>query len=551
MKKIRIAFYVSRYKDEEIQTPPSLQYLAGFLISKNLLKEENLLFADSIDEIITFKPHILCIGSVSQTFFDAKNVALRIKDLFPECFTIIGGYHISALPNELSHEFNVGVIGEGEVTLYELVNLYMQSLHKNYNELKQIKGICFKNNNKLIITEKRDLLKNIDIQPRPYRRVKSNQTNMYIFSARGCPYQCTFCASQSFWEKYRAHSAQYVVEEIEDVYNKFGITNIYFVDDLFIAPKSRLIQLHQLLKEKQLLGKLSFEGFVRINIIDEEVIRILKEMKFKEIRFGLETASPRLMKIIKHQPPKMKKIFEVIELCKKYDLKLCGSLMFGIPGETIEDIEITVKFLRDNINDFYINGFYLMQPVPGTQLWDDMKAKNILTDTNFDVASMEIALYKKDFNWNNALYLNEENISLNDFKIIINKIKDEFFFNKEIHLNNSVLQNINPTSKILVFGAGTLAELLYQDCKDFNLTICASSVSENNQFQNLPIFPIKNINLNSYHHIFITPQKDAKLIYTSYFTHKDLTASIYIPVYKYLNNIKTITWKNIIDEKIY
>jgi radical SAM superfamily enzyme YgiQ (UPF0313 family) len=423
--------------------------------------------------------------------------------------------------------------------------LYNNAQHKNIKALEKIDGICFKHNNRLIITKNRELLKDIDAQPKPYRRVKPNQQRMYIFSARGCPYQCTFCASQSFWEKYRAHSAQYVVEEIEDVYNKFGITHIYFVDDLFIAPKSRLIEIHRLLKEKNLIGKLSFEGFVRINIIDEEVIFILKEMKFKEIRFGLETASPRLLKTIKHQPPKMKKIQEVIELCKKHDLKLCGSLMFGIPGETLEDIEITVKFLRDNINDFYINGFYLMQPVPGTELWDDMKAKNILTDTNFDVASMEVALYKKDFNWNNALYLNEENIPLQEFKTIIAKVKDEFIFNTPITLNNNVLLDIKPTSKILIFGAGTLAELLYQEGNKFDITICASSVDENKMFHHLPIISIKDIDLTLYNTIFITPQKDAKLIYETCFSNQNLISNIYIPVYKYVDDIKTIVWKNI------
>jgi hypothetical protein len=83
MKSLRIAFYVSRYKDEDIQTPPSLQYLSGFLIANNLLEEQNLIFADTIDEILDFKPDILCIGSVSQTFFDAKNVAISVKKVFP------------------------------------------------------------------------------------------------------------------------------------------------------------------------------------------------------------------------------------------------------------------------------------------------------------------------------------------------------------------------------------------------------------------------------------------------------------------------------------
>jgi radical SAM superfamily enzyme YgiQ (UPF0313 family) len=545
MTDIKIAFYVSRYKDEEIQTPPSLQYLSGYLIAKNILKEKNLIFADTLEEIILFKPDVLCIGSVSQTFFDARNVALKIKSIFPKCFNIIGGYHISALPDELSSEFDIGVIGEGEVTLYELVKLYLQNKHNDIDSLKFINGICFRKNKKLIITEPRELLKKIDEQPRPFRRVKPDQKSMYLFSARGCPYSCTFCASQSFWDKYRAHSAQYVMDEIESIYKKLGITHIYFVDDLFIAPKQRLVELYKLLKEKNLIGILSFEGFVRINIVDEEVIQILKDMKFKEIRFGLETASPRLIKIIKHQPPKMEKILNTLELCKKYDLKLTGSLMFGIPGETIEDINITVEFLRKHINEFHIMGFYLMQPVPGTQVWDDMKNQNILTDTNFNVSTMEVALYKKDFNWDNALYLNEKNIPLEEFKKIIIPIRDEFLY---LNTNNKmdvaeILNKINKTDKILIYGAGTIAKILFNYISDFNINIC-SGVKNKEQatFNNLDIAYIEDIDLNEYKHIFITAQKDSKYIYENYIKNKT-NSNTYLPKFKYMNNTKTLIWK--------
>jgi anaerobic magnesium-protoporphyrin IX monomethyl ester cyclase len=546
MEQLKIAFYVSRYSGEEIQTPPSLQYLSGYLIAHNLLKEDNCIFADSIEDILSFEPDILCIGSVSQVFFDAKNIAKLTKSKFPECFIIVGGYHISSLPNELSEEFDIGVIGEGEITLSELVLLYLKKQHKDIDRLANINGICFKNKNKLIRTQSRALIKNIDEQPRPFRRPKKNQQSMYLFSARGCPYQCTFCASQSFWDKYRAHSAKYVVEEIEKIYKDYGIKHIYFVDDLFIAPKKRLVEMYNILKEKNLIGTLSFEGFVRINIIDEEVIQILKEMKFKEIRFGLETASPRLMKLIKHQPPKMEKIYETIELCKKYNLKLCGSLMFGIPGETKEDLEITVKFLKDNINDFHINGFYLMQPVPGTQIWNDMIEQNILTDTNFDVASMEIALYKKDFNWNNALYLNEKNIPLEEFKEIIAPIRDEFLYNTNLQCNNDgVINSINNESKVLIYGTGTIAQKLYDDIKHLDIFICSGDINESGKlFHNLKIAYINDIKLDEFQYIFITAQRSSIDIYETAIKNTLSTNTIvFIPYYKYIDNIRACNWR--------
>lgn len=549
MKYAKIAFYVSRFEDEEIQTPPSLQYLAGYLLEHNLINEESFIFADSLDEILAFEPDLLCIGSVSQTYFDAEYTAQSVKKKLPKSFTIIGGYHISALPQDLSCAFDIGVIGEGEITLYELVKLFYNNELSNIAALQNINGICYRDSDGILYTtERRALIKNIDTQPRPFRRVKPNQDNMYLFSARGCPYKCIYCASQSFWEFYRPHSAQYIVEEILRIYKQFNITTIRFVDDLFIAPKKRLREIYLLLKEHNLIGKLTFTGFVRINIIDEEVIQILKEMKFKQIRFGMETASQRLLQTIKHKPPTTEQIERVIDLCKKYHLKVCGSLMFGIPSETIADIQITVDFLRKHINDFQIEGFYLMQPVPGTQLWDDMLEQKILVRENFDISSMIIDLSQPNFNWNKVLYLNNKHIPLQTFRNIIDELREEFMTSqKEIHEDFTILNKLKHNT-ILLYGTGTIAQKIYPFFTNKKLTVCTTGYTDNTFFDH-EVHSIETLQNNSYDALFITAQKDSVDIYENR-VKKTLNlhnTSVFIPYFYYIDEKLYRGWKQIED----
>jgi radical SAM superfamily enzyme YgiQ (UPF0313 family)/predicted SAM-dependent methyltransferase len=459
---MKIVLYVSRYPEENVLTPPSLQYLAGYLIAKKLVKEENILFANSTEEIIEFNPDILGIGSVSQSFNDAINVAKKVRSALPDCGVVLGGYHVSSLPEMLPNVVDIGVIGEGEITFAEIVSLRKESKKLELNSLRQIKGVCFREENgQVTTTPRRPQIKDIDSLPLPFRRLTYGQEWPYLFTARGCPFHCMYCASQSFWERYRPHSANYVVNEIERLIKDFGVSSIYFVDDLFIAPKKRLREIMVLLEQKGLLGKVRFKGFVRVNLVDEEVIYILKKMGFVEIRFGMETASDRLLSVIKDQPFTIKQAEEVIGLCNKYEIPICASFMFGIPGEEESDIRASRDFLRKHKVRFSISGFYLMQPIPGTSLWNDCLRKGIVSPT-MDFSRLRLDFIKKDFDFDKALYINADKIHPRKFRKIMKEIHKEFIDEKrqnivKIHilkiLDNMlqrIIQGINRC--ILVFG---------------------------------------------------------------------------------------------------
>ncbi|MHC4480738.1 MAG: B12-binding domain-containing radical SAM protein, partial [Planctomycetota bacterium] len=184
---MRVALYVSREREGPVQTPPGLQYLAGYLVGEGLCEGEEILFAESAGEAIDFGPHVLGVGSVSQCLTDGVRVAEQVRAAVPECWTVLGGYHVSALPRSLPAGFDVGVVGEGEVTFAQLVSLRAEAERPLPELLGPVKGICFRDGGgSVVLTPGRPLIEDIDSLPPPLRRLPYGQQWPYLFTARGC-----------------------------------------------------------------------------------------------------------------------------------------------------------------------------------------------------------------------------------------------------------------------------------------------------------------------------------------------------------------------------
>ena len=425
---MKIAFYVARFGDEKIPTSPNVQYLAAYLIKHNGISEKDILFAGSAQEIINFKPDVLGVSSVSQTINNAIEVTKAVKRSLPDLFTVIGGYHITGLPYSLNDVFDAGIIGEGELTLSELLEFKQIELKQKNNvilksDMANINGLCFRDNSGAVIkTREREFIKDIDTLPMPLFKYKEHEKEAFLFPSRGCPYHCKYCASHSFWGGYRAHGAKYLMEQIDYIYNTFGIKRFVFADDLFIVPKTRLKELRDLLKQKDYADKIEARCFVRVNIFDEETCVLLKEIGVKKIRFGMESASPKILEMYKDKPFTIEKVEEIIQIGKKHGMEVCSSFMFGYPGETVEDIHATRDFLVKHKGQLSIMGFYLIQPVPGSKLWDECQAKDLISP-DMDFSKLVIDLSKKDFPWDKALYLNNEITPLERFKKEIEDVR--------------------------------------------------------------------------------------------------------------------------------
>jgi anaerobic magnesium-protoporphyrin IX monomethyl ester cyclase len=188
-------------------------------------------------ELADFAPDMLAIGSVTQNW----SRAIRYAKLGHEMGipVIVGGSHISLLPQSLSKDMTAGVIGEGEQTFYELMQLFLRTGKLEARHLLDIRGLVLRDQSKLVRTSVRPPIKSLNDIPHPDRSLIGYNDFSYIVSSRGCPFKCAFCASSKFWDTYRVSSAEYVVDEIEEL-NRHGCTLIRINDDLFTIDKSRL-----------------------------------------------------------------------------------------------------------------------------------------------------------------------------------------------------------------------------------------------------------------------------------------------------------------------
>jgi radical SAM superfamily enzyme YgiQ (UPF0313 family)/predicted SAM-dependent methyltransferase len=423
---MKVAFYVSRFPGETFPAPPSVQYLGGVLASRGLVAEDDILFAESPEEAVAFAPDIFGVSSVSQTIADAERAGQWVRAALPDCWTVLGGYHLSALPEALPRCFDLGVVGEGEETLTELVSLRRASGARDLQAWRGIRGLCFRDEQGGVArTGDRSLIERLDELPEPLYRLPYGRGWANLTSSRGCPYHCRYCASQSFWGRFRAHSAAYLVKQAVRLRNEFGVAGIHFVDDLFIAPLERLREFRRLLAAEGLLGRLAFKGFVRINLVTEEVVGILKEIGFAEIRFGMETASGRLLRQIKDQPFTLEKVEQVLEWCERVRLPVCASFMFGLPGEEESDLAATRQFLRKHRGRLCAAGCYLFQPVPGSDYWSEFAARGRVS-AHMDFSTMQLDLTRSDLDWERLLYVNEERIPRARFRKLTAAFVAEF-----------------------------------------------------------------------------------------------------------------------------
>lgn len=387
---------------ETSYSPLSLGFLSSY--SKQYVQAEfKFIFSNgnNIGSILeNYQPDLVAITVLSHYFNYCKKVSKIIKQ-WKNIPIIIGGQHITAMPECLTPDMDIAVLGEGELTFTEILKYYIEN--ELFNNLENIKGIAYKKDGVLFKTEYRDLIDDIDTIPMPDRGLFNiNPYDTQMLSSRGCPFKCEFCSSSHFWGKVRYHSPERVVDEIMELVNNYGVKFINMFDDLFACNVNRLNQIWEIL-EKRMYGRepLQMSTLVRASVMTPEIARVLRKMGVKDFAIGFETGSDKLLKRIKGNSASMDDNFKAVDIIKSAGgVCITGSVIVGIPGETAEDAYATM----DMISKLKINGgeAYLASPFPGTKFWD---------------ISVEKGLVHKDMDWNKlSLGFNDGK----DFPIIIN-----------------------------------------------------------------------------------------------------------------------------------
>jgi len=402
---IKILFINAINPESEIETryiPLGILYLSASLRKafQEGTFEFKLVQKDIEKNIKSFKPDIVGITVVSQNFNHAIHYAKLAREHgLP---TMIGGVHVSILPESLTEDMNVGCIGEGELTVVELMKVFLK--HRDFppDELERLDGIVFWKNGKLIKTRPTPLISDMDHQiPHPDRSLEGPVKHAYVFSSRGCPYRCVFCSSSRYWNQVRFFSPEYVFSELEKVAKESVAKMISFYDDLFVANKKRLYDIATLIERSGFLKKMKFTCSCRSNLITEDVVANLKRMGVVSVGMGLESGNTRILNYLKGKTVTVEDNNRAIQLLTSAGIKANASFVIGSPTETEEEMMDTYDFIRKSKLSFV--DIYVLTPYPGTPIWDYAKSRNLVSD-NMDWNILNVNF---EVNHTNAIILSE------------------------------------------------------------------------------------------------------------------------------------------------
>lgn len=386
-----------------------------------------------IDQVVAvvkdFDPDYIGISASTVSFNGIVKLAKLLKKsvLVP---IIIGGPHVTALPDEaMSYNcFDVGVIGEGEETIVEL----LAAIDKK-TSLRRVKGVIFRDKGKLVTTTPRPYIADLDKLPYPARHLMPSLATYHptpatykkfpvgtMITSRGCPNRCSFCFRGVFGNRWRFHSPEKVVEEMELLVNKHKAAEIRIWDDTFNVDPKRVKEICRLIIKRGL--KVSWTCLGRVNRVDVSMLRLMKKAGCWQISYGIESGSDEILKSINKGITK-KMVQEAVNLTYKTGIKSLGFFILGLPGESAQTMEETIAFAKSLPLD--AANFTIATPYPGTELWELAKKTGALKNISYDQLLVNLP---------ETAYFIPEGMSVQDVKEYEKKAYRQFYRNPSFFL---------------------------------------------------------------------------------------------------------------------
>lgn len=410
MKVLLVAQNINEQTNQELATPFGLLYLAAYA-NKYLGGDIQFTLIDGSAPIPDDDFDIVGISAMSLYYPRAVETARTIKKK-REIPIIIGGPHITALPLTIESCFDIAVRGEGEETFLELLKIYGKDRGFKEDALDQVKGIAYWKDGEVVVNPLRPLIDDLDSLPFPAREMWNLDMRIkWTCSSRGCPYGCPFCCIAR--TRYRQHSVPYFIREVMEIKEKYGSEIIAVQDDLFCVSKTRLQDIISELEKERLKGSVGFAVSLRADQIDEELVRLLKEMNVMKVFVGAESGSEPILKYYKEGKISVVQMQKALDLCFDNGIRVEGSFIIGAPYETVEDLLATYNFVFNNYKaaKFSFVAINYLTPYPGTQVWEYAKRRKLVSD-NMDWTRLDLNL--RNFDPYRCVYLNEH-IPLSEF----------------------------------------------------------------------------------------------------------------------------------------
>lgn len=320
------------------------------------------------------RPDVIGIHMKTASFRSGINLATLAKRNDPRVKVIVGGPHPSMLPEEvLKHEvFDYAVLHEGEIAMVNLVNALAAG-----REPVGVKGIAYRDaSGQVVRTPGQPAIQDLDAElPFPDRDSLLSK-EQYLpdsygisFTSRGCPFECIYCDSPKFWgRKVRYRSPGNIAAELTEIHGKYGTRYVKFYDDTWTLNQKRGVEVCEAMIQAGLPAKgVTWQCTTRADCLSDDLVKAMKAAGCAMANIGLETASDRLLKVVKKGETK-EEIAAGVRMLQRHGIAVNLYVMMGLPTETEADVEETMAFAKALKPNSLIPS--IATPYPGTELFE-------------------------------------------------------------------------------------------------------------------------------------------------------------------------------------
>ena len=360
-------------------------------------KEQGRPLEEVSREIAALRPDYLGLSATTISVTNAARIAERVKELVAGVVTIVGGPHVSAVPERTLEAFaslDYGVVGEGEHSLFDLLERL-----ESGEAVDGVQGLAFRRGDSIVANPRAPYIDDLDELPPPAWDLLCDFPHRFqptlfsypkspvasLITSRGCPFSCSFCDRSTSGRKGRLHSVEYIVELCRHL-EGLGVRHILFVDDLFTVRRERVVALCNAFIANGF--RFTWSCTSHPNLLDLETMQLMKRAGCWQIAYGIESGSPRILNVVKHEV-KIPRMRETLHLTRKAGVRAKGYVMLGHPTEGLDSLAETLAFLKTvELDMCQITKF---TPYPGTpayptihkhgsfvENWEEMNAMNFV-----------------------------------------------------------------------------------------------------------------------------------------------------------------------------
>ena len=329
--------------------------------------------------IVALRPDYLGLSATTISVTNASRIAEEVKSSLPGVVSILGGPHVSAIPERTLETFRAidfGIVGEGEISLFELLTRLDRGA-----DVADVAGLVFRRDSQIFANPRAPYIDDLDCLPMPAWNLLPDfphrfQPSLFsyphtpvasLITSRGCPFSCSFCDRSTSGKRGRMHSVEYIVKLCHHL-TDLGVRHVIFVDDLFTVRKDRVVALCEAFLEAGFAFTWSCNSHP--NLLDPPTMRLMKRAGCWQIAYGIESGSQRVLNVVKREVriPKMR---ETLRMTRAAGIRTKGYLMIGHPTEALDSLAETTEFLRNVELDICQITKYT--PYPGTPSYPDIR----------------------------------------------------------------------------------------------------------------------------------------------------------------------------------